>query len=64
VQVADHDLDHLAYQDEQKTIADIGWWELHDRTERRTVFTLHGRTGSRRYALIRTGRGWLLHLMR
>ena len=26
------------------------------------VFTLHGRAGARRYALIRTGEGWLLHL--
>lgn len=66
VQVADHDLDHLTYADETKTIADIGWWEEHDRTERRLLFTLHGRGPARRYALIRTTRAgtrqnWLLH---
>jgi hypothetical protein len=32
VQVPDRDLDHLTYQDEHKTVADTGWWELHDRT--------------------------------
>lgn len=62
VQVADHDLDHVDYTDADKDIADTGWWEEHDRTERRLLFTLHGRTGSRRYALIRTSRDWLLHL--
>lgn len=62
VAVPDHDLDHLTYTDADKDIADIGWWECHDRTERRFVFTLHGRTGSRRYALIRTDRDWLVHL--
>jgi len=64
VAVPDHDLDHLTYTDEYKTIADIGTWEEHDRTERRMVFTLHGRTGATRYALIRTGRDWLLHRMK
>jgi hypothetical protein len=48
--------------DEHKFIADIGWWEEHDRTERRFVFSLHGVGGRRRYALINTGNGWLLHL--
>ena len=43
VEVADHDLEHLTYEDEDKSIADIGWWEEHDRNERRMVFTLHGR---------------------
>ena len=62
VQVPDHDLDHLAYQDADKTVADTGWWEEHDRTEHRILLTLHGRLGPRRYALIRTARGWLLHL--
>jgi hypothetical protein len=33
-----------------------------DRNERRTVFVLHGREASRRYALIRTGEDYLLHL--
>ncbi|MBC9734187.1 DNA polymerase ligase N-terminal domain-containing protein [Nocardioides marmotae] len=68
VEVPDHDLDHAAYTDEDKAIADHGWWELVDRTERRFVFVLHGEAGSRRYALIRTsragGRDWLLHLTR
>jgi len=61
VEVSDHDLDHLTYQDEDKSIADIGWWEEHDRNERRMVFTLHGKNGTGRYALIRTKRDWLLH---
>lgn len=61
VAVADHALEHLTYTDADKTIADIGWWEEHDRTDRRIVFTLHGRTGAVRYALIRTDRDWLLH---
>ena len=62
VEVDDHDLGHATYVDEHKSIADEGTWEEHDRTERRLLFTLHGRTGSRRYALIRTDRDWLLHL--
>jgi DNA ligase D-like protein (predicted 3'-phosphoesterase) len=61
VAVADHDLDHLTYTDADKSIADIGWWEEHDRTARRILFTLHGSRGSTRYALIRTSRDWLLH---
>lgn len=62
VPVPDHDLDHLDYTDEHKTVADTGWWEEHDRTDRRILFTLHGRAGARRYALIHTGEDWLLHL--
>ena len=58
VEVPDHDLDHLRYEDADKSIADIGWWEEQDRTERRT---LHGRERARRYALIRTPENWLLH---
>lgn len=64
VAVPDHDLDHASYTDEHKSIADHGWWELVDRNERRFVFDLHGTTGVRRYALIGTGRDWLLHLVR
>jgi DNA ligase D-like protein (predicted 3'-phosphoesterase) len=64
VAVPDHDLDHLTYTDADKSIADIGWWEEHDRNDRRFVFTLHGRAGSRRYALIRTKSDWLLHLVK
>ena len=64
IAVPDHDLDHLAYEDEHKTVADTGWWEEHDRTDARLLFTLHGRGGSRRYALIRTDAGWLLHLVK
>ncbi len=63
VAVSDHDLEHATYTDEHKEIADDGWWELEDRTRRRFVFVLHGRDGAaRRYALIDTGRDWLLHL--
>jgi DNA ligase D-like protein (predicted 3'-phosphoesterase) len=62
IAVPDHDLDHLDYQDGEKSIADTGWWEEHDRTDRRIVLTLHGRRGAHRYALIRTARDWLLHL--
>ncbi|MFB9235600.1 DNA polymerase ligase N-terminal domain-containing protein [Plantactinospora siamensis] len=61
VEVADHALDHLTYTDADKSIADIGWWEEHDRTERRLLFTLHGQEAPGRYALIRTDRDWLLH---
>lgn len=61
VSVPDHDLEHLTYEDADKSIADIGWWEEHDRNERRIVFTLHGREGATRYALIQTSTDWLLH---
>jgi len=64
IAVADHDLDHLTYTDPDKFIADAGWWEEHDRTDRRIIFTLHGSGTDRRYALIRTDRDWLLHLTR
>ncbi|WP_326561723.1 DNA polymerase ligase N-terminal domain-containing protein [Micromonospora sp. NBC_01796] len=61
VAVPDHDLDHLTYTDADKSIADLGWWEEHDRNDRRLLFTLHGRAGSGRYALIHTRQNWLLH---
>lgn len=61
VAVPDHDLDHLHYEDEDKAIADIGWWEEVDRTDRRLLVVLHGRSTSVRYALIHTGRDWLVH---
>lgn len=64
VAVPDHDLEHAGYTDADKSIADHGWWELVDRTERRFVFVLHGISASRRYALIDTGKNWLLHLTR
>ena len=62
VAVPDHDLEHLTYEDADKSVADIGWWEEHDRSDRRMLFTLHGRAPARRYALIRTERDWLLRL--
>ncbi len=61
VAVPDHDLDHLRYEDADKSIADTGWWEEVDRNDRRRVLVLHGRTSAVRYALIRTERDWLLH---
>ncbi|GAA5180257.1 DNA polymerase ligase N-terminal domain-containing protein [Rugosimonospora acidiphila] len=64
IEVPDHDLAHLTYQDADKSIADLGWWEEHDRNQRRLLFTLHGRGTPRRYALIRTGEGWLLRQTR
>ncbi len=64
IEVADHDLDHLDYEDADMSIADSGWWEERDRNERRIVFTLHGQADARRYALIRTDSDWLLHLTR
>ncbi len=64
IQVGDHDLEHAGYTDADKSIADSGWWQERDRNERRMVFTLHGRSGPTRYALIRTGTDWLLHLTR
>jgi hypothetical protein len=62
VAVPDHDLDHLTYTDADKSIADIGTWEEHDRDERRLLFTLYGRGTPRRYALVRTRTDWLLLL--
>jgi DNA ligase D-like protein (predicted 3'-phosphoesterase) len=62
VAVSDHDLDHLRYEDGDKQVADIGWWEEVDRNDRRMVLVLHGRHGSSRYALIRTDSDWLMHL--
>lgn len=62
VAVPDHDLNHLTYEDADKTIADFGTWEEHDRNDRRLLFTLHGQKHARRYALIRTDSDWLLHL--
>ena len=61
IAVPDHDLDHLRYEDADKSIADLGWWEDENRTERRLLFVLHGRSGATRYALIRTEQDWLLH---
>ena len=61
VPVDDHELDHLTYEDADKSIADIGWWEDEGSTDRRLLFTLHGRESSVRYALIDTGSDWLLH---
>jgi DNA ligase D-like protein (predicted 3'-phosphoesterase) len=61
VPVPDHDLDHLHYEDEHKSVADTGWWEDVGSNERRLLFVLHGRRGSVRYALIDTGGSWLLH---
>ena len=60
--VDDHDLEHLTFEDEHKSIADIGWWEDVGSNDRRLLFVLHGEQGSVRYALIDTGRDWLLHL--
>jgi DNA polymerase Ligase (LigD) len=62
IAVPDHELEHLTYTDPDKSIADIGWWEEHDRTDHRLLFTLHGSSGTRRYALIKTDSDWLLHL--
>ncbi|CAM3646546.1 DNA polymerase ligase N-terminal domain-containing protein [Nocardioides zeicaulis] len=63
IAVGDHDLDHVAYEDEHKTIADTGTWTLEDRSEHRLRFLLAGLGGTRRYALIHTGgTQWLLHL--
>ncbi len=62
VAVPDHELKHRFYEDANKSIADRGWWEEHDRNPRRLLFTLHGQHGARRYALIQTSRDWLLHL--
>ena len=61
VEVDDHELEHLTYEDADKDVADIGWWEEVDRNDRRIVLVLHGRQGSVRYALIRTDTDWLMH---
>ena len=63
IAVDDHALGHVDFEDEHKSVADTGTWQEHDRDERRLVFSLHGRAGVRRYALIHTGgTQWLLHL--
>ncbi|GGK97678.1 DNA polymerase ligase N-terminal domain-containing protein [Mangrovihabitans endophyticus] len=63
VAVTDHAMEHLSYHDDEKSIADTGWWEQNDRNDHRLVFTLHGAGPARRYALIHTGGpNWLLHL--
>ena len=62
VAVPDHDLDHLTYEDDDKSVADTGWWQQESLDERRIVLVLHGRGAPRRYALIRTDRDWLVHL--
>src|SRR6266511_1991303 len=54
VDVPANDLDPLPYQDAETSIADFGWWEEHDRNERRLLFTLHGRGVLRLYELART----------
>lgn len=64
IAVPDHALSHASYSDATKHIADTGWWELEDRDDRRMIFVLHGRHGARRYALIDTGNGLLLHLLK
>lgn len=64
IAVPDHALEHLGYEDADKSVADTGWWEDDGSDDRRLVFVLHGRTGSVRYALIRTDRDWLLHRTR
>jgi DNA ligase D-like protein (predicted 3'-phosphoesterase) len=64
IAVEDHDLDHLTYEDDDKSIADIGTWDEVDRNDRRIVFVLHGAAGDARYALIDTGDNWLLHRTR
>ena len=64
VAVDDHALDHLTYTDADKSVADTGTWTEEDRNDRRILLVLHGRQGPRRYALIRTGRDWLMHLTR
>lgn len=55
----------MAYEDEHKTIANTGTWTLEDRSDRRLLFVLSGRSGVHRYALIHTGgTQWLLHLVK
>ncbi|MBS2938006.1 hypothetical protein KDN32_09660 [Nocardioides sp. J2M5] len=64
IAVDDHELDHVDFEDEHKSIADTGTWTLEDRTDRRLLFVLSGRTSTRRFALIHTGgTQWLLHLV-
>lgn len=64
IAVDDHELEHATFTDENKSIADHGWWELVDRSDRRFVFDLHGEQTVVRYALIKTSRDWLVHRTR
>jgi len=62
VHVPDHDLDHLAYADEQKSVEDTGVYVTHEWAARKIVVTLGGRSGVATYALVATrAQDWLLH---
>lgn len=62
VHVADHDLDHLIFSDEHKSIEDTGRLVLHERSDHKLVVSLSGRQGVATYALIATrGQDWILH---
>ncbi len=64
VQVPDHDLDHLAYTDEHKSIEDTGTFVAHERTAGKLVVTLQGARDAVTYALMATQPpNWLLHRM-
>jgi len=74
VRVADHDLDHVDFEDPTpvpggdgaiaKSIFDDGTYEAVRSSPGKLVFDLTGRSGTARYALIHTGdENWLLHLM-
>ncbi len=61
VHVPDHDLDHLTYTDEQKSIWDIGTYAAHDFTDDKVVLTFTGQRLTGSYALIHTGdTQWLI----
>ena len=62
IAVDDHDLNHATYTDDQKSIVDHGTWVLIDSSPRRFVFELRGQHDVRHFALIDTGKDWLLHL--
>lgn len=65
VAVPDHNIDHLTYTDDQKTIADTGVFDLIEQTPDKLVFTLVGNDSTVGYALIHTdGTQWLLHRLK
>ncbi len=61
IHVPDHDLDHLAYTDEDKSIWDTGTYTAHEFAAEKVVVTFTGQRLTGTYALIHTDNdNWLL----
>lgn len=65
VAVPDHDLDHIAYTDEHKSIAAAGTYTAHEFGDDKVVVTFAGEGLTGAYALIHTrDANWLLRRIR